>query len=66
MPLSNRVIALFSLLVFILVVVAIVGTEPVRMIAFALVLVLLLAYAIWYRRWWMVAAIVVGGLIGLM
>jgi hypothetical protein len=66
MPLSNRVIALFSLLVFILVVVAIVGTEPVRMIAFALVLVLLLAYAIWYRRWWMVAAIVIGGLIGLM
>ena len=60
------IIAVGSVAVLALMVFAIVSDEHERMLAFAAILGLLIVYAIWRRAWWMLAAVIVGGIAGLM
>lgn len=60
------IVAVGSIAVAALMVFAIAGDEHNRMLAFAAILGLLVAYAIWRRAWWMLGAVIVGGIIGLM
>ena len=59
-------IAIGSLIALVLVALAVTGSEQTRMVAFAGILVLAVIYAVWRRAWWMLAAVVVGGLLGLL
>lgn len=59
-------VAIGSLIALVLVALAVTGSEQTRMVAFAGILVLAVIYAVWRRAWWMLAAVVVGGLLGLL
>ncbi len=59
-------VAIGSLIALVLVALAVTGSEQTRMAAFAGILVLAVIYAVWRRAWWMLAAVVIGGLLGLL
>lgn len=63
---NRTVIIVGSVLAIVLIIVAVTGTVEVRMYSFAAMLVLLTVYAVWRRAWWMLIAIVVGALFGVL
>lgn len=62
----SKIVIIGTSLVFVLVVVAALGDAQTRTLAFIGILVLLMAYAVWQRAWWMLIAAAVGAVIGLM
>ena len=63
---NRTVIIIGSIVAAILIVIAVTGSIEARMYSFAAMLVLAAVYAVWRRAWWMLVAIVIGALLGVL